>query len=123
MTVKPWKTPIAAAGRRTLELVSVTYETAGIAVQVSEETERTWRILFRSTQGLRVTTFESAFDVLKDISGDGGLFEIEGSAWLNSLGAGRLEYMKRTRHFIICCYDQVIEVAAWEVSIEEGLGQ
>ena len=119
MIAETWETPISAAGRRSLELVSVTYDTTKIVVQLSEETEKSWRISFSSTQGLRITTFESAFEVLKEITGEGGLFELEQSRWLQSLGAGQREYMKRARHFVICCYDQIVEVIAWEVIIEE----
>ncbi len=39
--------------------------------------------------------------------------------WMTTLGAGQLEYMNRARHFVVCCYDEVIEVMAWEVSFGE----
>jgi len=114
------ETPIEALGRRSLELESIIYEPGSIVVRVLEEsTEKCWQVCFSNIQGLKVTTFESAFEVLKELDGDGALFEFKQSKWLDSLGVNELEYMKKARHFVICCYDEVVEVMAWEVAFVE----
>ncbi len=116
-----WDTPIKGPlDRRSLELASVTYEQNTIVISVSEDlTGEHWSLRFTNTQGLKITTFESAFDITKNISSDCALFEFKKSKWLISLGQGELEYMENSRHFVICCYDEIIEVAAWEVNFTQ----
>ena len=112
-----WETPVLAPGRRSIELGSVAYEPGRLEVRVQEDpTGKLWSVRFSNIQGLRITTFESAFEVTKNLPGEGGFFEFKESSWLASLGAGKREYMHKARHFVICCYDEVLEIAAWEVS-------
>jgi len=84
---------------------------------LEENTEKKWHVLFRNTQALRVTTWESANEVLRTLPHEGGFFELFDSDLCRSLGAGIREYMQSARHFVISCYDQVVEVVAYEVTI------
>src|SRR4051812_43555600 len=107
MKAIPLSVPITAPGRRSNELVSIQYDRTGIAVHITEEdTENKWQLLFLNTQALRVTTWESSYEVLRDIPIDGGFFELIGSDLCRSLGAGQVHYMQAARHFLISCYDE-----------------
>ena len=119
MDIAQWETPISAPWSRSLELESIRYKPGGIIIRVSEEhSQQRWSLSFAPVQGLRVTTNESAFEMRKTLDGkEGGMFVLRGSAWLTFLGAEDLQYMNKSRHFVISCYDEVVEVAAWDVSI------
>jgi hypothetical protein len=118
MKATPLIVPIKSAGFRSNELDFIQYSAAGISVYILEEnTEKKWQLLFLNTQALRVTTWESANEVLRQLPHEGGFFELFGSDLCRSLGVGTHEYMQFARHFVISCYDQVVEVVAYEVKI------
>ena len=76
-------------------------------------------ISFQMVQGVRVTTWESASHLTKELPDGTAFLERAESAWLVELGRGLVPYMDRSRHFMVSCYDQVIEVAAWEVTFSQ----
>lgn len=113
------KTPVSASGLRSLDLESVAYAQGDIVVVVREDDRpRSWKLTFQTTQALRVTTFESAYGVLKDLDGCSAVYEFKESELLSELGLGRLEFMRNARHFVICSYQEVVEVVAWSMLVE-----
>lgn len=123
MSQVQWVTPITASSRRSLELDRIHYQPGGVEVRlVEEDSERRWVVRFSQVQGMRITTFESASRVLAALNGSGGLFELTSSQWLDFLGKAHVEYMQKSRHFVICCYDEVVEIAAWHVDVASDGG-
>lgn len=125
MTTRRWNVPVKADGLRSNELVAIRYDRNNIAMQISEQDsgDTQWRFLFTTTQALRVTTWESAHEVLTSLPIDGGFFERTDSDLLRSLGPRH--YMGAARHFVISCYDEVVEVVAHHVEVsrvESGSG-
>ena len=119
MNVLKLDTPVKAPWCRSLELQSITYKTDSIALRVSEDCEdpgwKNWLIRFDNIQGLKVTTEESDFEISNKINEEGAFFEFKRSKWLYSLGLDKVHYMAKSRHFVVRCYDEVVEVAAWKI--------
>ena len=51
--------------------------------------------------------------------GQGAMFEIVESQWIDDLGKGRVKFLDASRHFVICCYDEVVEVVAHGFDVRE----
>ncbi|WAS91737.1 hypothetical protein [Nannocystis punicea] len=118
MNAKIWTTPIRATNFRANELRSIRYETGSVSVHLLEEdTENTWKLSFTQIQAVRVTTWESAGALLQALPVAGGFFELEDSDLCRALGAGDRHYMKNSRHFLICCYDEIVEIVAHQVDV------
>ena len=125
MNVLQLDTPVKARWYRSLELQSITFENRSLALRVLENYEdcedyedssgKNWFIRFNTIQGLKMTTHESALGILYEINEEGAFFEFKRSKWLYSLGLDKVHYMAKSRHFVVCCYDEVVEVAAWEI--------
>ena len=113
MQVKSWDVPIRAAWHRANELLDVSFRREGLTLEVVEEdTAQTWRMTFERVQAFKSTTEECAASLLEHLPEQGGFFEIIDSPWLNELGRGRVAFLDGARHYVICCYDEVIEVIA-----------
>lgn len=119
MKATTWNVPIRARTYRSNELVRIEYRTGGISVHLDEEdSEHRWELSFTGVQALRVTTWESAHEILRRLPDEaGGFFELFDSELSRALGAGRLDYMRASRHFVLCCYDEVVEVVAHHVAL------
>jgi hypothetical protein len=119
MTVKIWNLPIKAEWHRATTLRTATFGRDGLALRlVEEETQREWCLRFPEVQAFKCTTEESAAGVLGSLPSNGAFYEIVDSPWLYELGLGRLEYLSGARHYIICCYDEVVEVVATDHIVE-----
>lgn len=81
-----------------------------------------WELRFSEVQACACTTEESSSSVVSLLPSSGAFFEFIDSPWLEKLGRGRLEYMARSRHFVLCCQDEVIEVAATSDAVCEEVG-
>jgi len=46
----------------------------------------------------------------------GGFFEVLDSPWIQELGKGEVHFLGQSRHFVVCCYDEILEVVAWEAA-------
>ncbi len=113
MKIIPWKLPLRAGWPRALILNKLTFANGALAVVVQEEeAELLWRIEFAPVQAIRTTTEECAGQLLGQLPEQGGLFEVLESPWIKSLGDA--QFLAKAHHYIVCCYDEVIEVAAWE---------
>jgi hypothetical protein len=121
MQAKPWDTPIRASWRRASELAQLSFGGDGLTLKlVEEETGQAWVMTFRSVQAFRSTTEECAGSVLSLLPENGGFFEIVDSPWLKELGRGRVSFLNEARHYVICCYDEVIEVVSNACDVEKS---
>lgn len=111
--------PIVGDWSRSCELVSMRYD-GSIVVEMTDENGRPWRLTFRVTQACRITTEECTGPILARLPKGGGLFAAETSEWLDELGKGSVHFMEKSRHFVLFCYDEIIEVVAWDCKIEES---
>ena len=71
---------------------------------------------FTSVQAFRVTTEECAWHILEKIPHSGGFFEVLDSPWVQELDKGEVHFLGKSRHFVVCCYDEIVEVVAWEAT-------
>ena len=85
---------------------------------MEEETEKEWHLRFPEVPAFKCTTEESAAVVLGSLPSNGACYEVADSPWLQELGLGRLEYLSGAKHYIICCYDEVVEVITTNHVIE-----
>jgi hypothetical protein len=112
-TIVTWSVPIRASWCRATELVSLHHEGTGMVLALIEEgTENRWRLSFGTVQAARFTTEECAASLLGSLPSRGGFFEVKDSPWLKELGQGSIGFLEKAQHFIICCYDEVVEVVA-----------
>ena len=119
--VVSWDTPINASWTRSLELESLQYATNTVTLTVNNDDDgKKWRVEFSSIQGLKVTPFECAAVITAESQGHGATFEVLESSWINDLGKGRVRFLEASRHFVICCYDEVVEVVAHRFDISEA---
>ena len=73
-----------------------------------------WEVTFGSVQAFRVTTEECASLILERLPGQGGFFEVQNSPWLRELGQGSVHFLEKARHFIVSCYEEVVEIVGTE---------
>lgn len=119
MKVKTWELPISATWHRATDLGSLHLDREGLTLMLNEQdSDRRWRLTFSEVQAFKWTTEESAATILGALPKTGAFYEVVGSNWLPELGQGKLDYMSRASHYIICCYDEVLEIAASAHAIE-----
>jgi len=119
MTVRTWDLPIRADWHRATELRSLTFGREGLSLRLLEEdTGKEWRLHFPEVHAFKCTTEESAASVLGSLPVTGAFYEILDSAWLPQLGLGKRECMSQSKHYVITCYDEVIEIVATHYTIE-----
>lgn len=110
-----WKTEISAAWKRALELKDIRLANDRLFVEVEEETGKRWMLDFGPTQAWKVTTEECAGTIVAALPAEGALFKIQSSKWLQQLGDA--QPLHKSQHFVICCYDEIVEVLAWDCAI------
>jgi hypothetical protein len=82
----------------------------GLRLLLSEdETDQLWRVVFEDFQAVRVTSEESS-GIRQELPTDGGFFEVQESPWILELGRINASLVSFARHFVICCYDETIEI-------------
>jgi hypothetical protein len=112
-TVIPWDAPLQAKWYRATELAALQFGGGKLALKlVEEDVERMWLLSFGTVQAIRVTAEECATSILERLPKQGGFFEMQDSPWLKELGQGRVAFLENARHFIVCCYDEIVEVVA-----------
>jgi len=123
--IVPWETDIRARWYRANELIRQSFPPLTIDL-VEEDTIQQWRITFERWQAQRVTTEECVwpFGVDNLPEEDGGFFEVLDSGWICALGKEQVRFLTPSRHFIVCCYDVIIEIIAHDYQITklEGMG-
>ncbi len=122
--IVPWKTDIQARWYRANELICLSFPPLTIDL-VEEDTSQQWRITFKSWQAQRVTTEECVWPFGEENLPEegGGFFEVLDSEWICALGKGQVHFLAPSRHFVVCCYDEIIEVVAhdYEITKLEGV--
>jgi hypothetical protein len=113
MTVVSWKLPVAAPWTRALDLKELSFAEAKLVLLVQEEESGAlWRLTFKTVQAFKTITEECAGKIVSQLPQNGGLFEVLESPWIRDLGEAR--FLAKSHHYIVCCYDCVFEVVAWE---------
>jgi hypothetical protein len=111
MKIIPWKLPLAASWTRSLELKELSFSQGRLVLLLEEEQGAGWQLAFSPVQAFRSTTEECAASILQKLPEDGGLFEVLESPWIEELG--RAHFLADSHHYVVCCYDEVVEVVAW----------
>ena len=115
--IVPWETGITAGWYRANELIDMRHHPLAITL-IEEHTEQHWQLTFETIQAFRWTTEEAIWPLPLELFPDrGGFFEVEDSDWIAALGNGQVHFLDRSRHFVICCYDDIIEVVAWTYAV------
>lgn len=104
--------------------------------------EKRWKIKFKVYQALKITTIDCAgLDFSKGGDFEDACFEdkegfpvpqfqshimeVENSEWIKEMKKTLKRYdlqdnfMEKSRHFLIPCYDNIIEIIAWDIELEE----
>jgi hypothetical protein len=115
MEILRWSSDINADGKRSLELNELRMKLGGLYLAVEEEFGKRWSLDFNPVQAWKVTAEECAASITSKLPRDGGLFVVNESEWKNELGRSRL--LEPSQHFVVCCYDEIIEVLAWKCEI------
>ena len=117
MHLMPWPVPMKAQTTRANDLQELQFERRGLVLKLTEdETEQTWLVTFTSVQAFRVTSEECAWHILEKLPHPGGFFEVLDSPWVKELGKGEVHFLGQSRHFVVCCYDEIVEVVAWDAA-------
>jgi len=108
-----WDVPIKANSHRSTELKEFKFDRNTLVFQlIEEDTEKVWSLSFDSLQAFRTTTEECSAEILKQLPTNGGFFKAPESVLLDSLGKNNIHFLNNACHFVICCYDEVLEVIA-----------
>lgn len=110
-----WETNISAPWKRALECKEIRYASGSLRMHVEEEQGRQWFLEFGPVQAWRVTAEECVASISAQLPNEGALFLVQQSDWLEELSDGRP--LVKSRHFVVCCYDEIVEVLAWDCSI------
>ncbi len=87
----------------------------GLHLEIEEESGKLWWFDFKQVQAWKVTAEECSGSLMSKLPIVGALFLTRDSDWLKELGDA--EPLKKSQHFVICCYDEVVEVLAWDCSV------
>ena len=86
-------------------------------MEVVDEEEESWEIHFENIQAFKSITEECFY--LDDLPSEEGLFEVINSPWIKELGLGEVSFLDKSKHYLICCYDESIEVVAWDCKFKK----
>jgi hypothetical protein len=113
MKVVSWKLPVAAPWTRALDLKELSFAEAKLVLLVQEEESGAlWRLTFKTVQAFKAITQECAGKIFSQLPQNGGLFEVLASPWIKDLGEAH--FLAKSHHYVVCCYDDVFEVVAWD---------
>lgn len=109
-------------------------------ILLDDVNEKRWKIVFKVYQALKITTMDCAnlnffkggdFDDACFVDGESHsvfrkfIMEVEDSKWIKELKAilkksdPRADFLDKARHFLLPLYDNVIEIIAWNLVLEE----
>ncbi|WP_218417919.1 hypothetical protein [Alteromonas lipotrueae] len=124
MNFDNWAVPFTANSKRAIELVSIQYDGSSICIVLYEEdSDRNWKVTFDSYVALRIVSEECSAGIQNDLPEEGAFYITKKSDWLFELGKGDISFLDDASHFVMCCYDEVIEVISCrsDVSIAEQI--
>lgn len=120
MEVHPWEVPIAATWHKSNTLVDFLYDEEGLELIIEEEeTQQRWVLRFADPAGFKVLCGEHAEWSIQHVPANGGFFEMKNSPWLSALGITETNEQASAHHYMICCQDELIEIATWECVITQ----
>lgn len=113
MNIIRWNVPVIANTNRANDLEELRFTQGSLTLMlIEDETEKKWSLCFKSIQAFRVTSEECASELLRYIPVNGGFFKVIDSPWLQELGKGDIHFMRNVCHYIIFCYDNIVEVVS-----------
>jgi len=113
-----WDVPIKARSNRSNDLKEFKYNDNQLVITlIEEDTDAVWHVFFTEIQAFRSTSEECSNATMLQVPTKGGFFKSSDSDWLMELGKGKIQFLNNSLHFIICCYDEMIEVIADERTI------
>ena len=113
MIFSEWDVPVKGDSNRSVDLRAFKFNRNTLVFELIEEgTEDIWTLSFDSLLAFKATTEECSAEILEQLPVGSGFFRSTESAWLNSLGKGDIAFLNDACHFIICCYDEVVEIVA-----------
>lgn len=80
--------------------------------------EQIWILTFRDIQAIKVTAEECAGLILDKLPEKGGFFQVINSSWAQEIKQGRLTFARTARHFIVCGYDEIVEIIGTDPHFE-----
>lgn len=115
MDITAWDVPINASWQKSNILIDLAFNEDGLEmVLLEEESRQRWVMRFEKILAFKVITEEWSKWSSEHIPADGGFFEIIDSPWLAALGLAETSLENAPHHYLICCQQQLIEVAAWD---------
>jgi hypothetical protein len=119
MKIIEWDVPIVARWYRSTELKDLHFGKGDLVLRVIEEdTDRERTVVFKNVQAFRGTTEECAAPIIGTLPQDGGFFQVQDSPWLTELGRGEVSFLDQSKHYIVACYDEILEIVAWDALVE-----
>lgn len=111
-------------------------------VLLDDINEKRWKLKIKVFQALKITPIDCAnlkFFIGGDFSNDcfddkegfpvpqfrKHIMEVQESEWINELKAKlnevdlNADFMDNARHFLIPCYDNIIEIIGWDLELDE----
>jgi len=106
-------------------LAALTIESPCVAVEVDDKEENRVRILFLPYQAIKITTTDCYIPPRNLSVIPRVVVEVVNSPWLDELRANLFrideaaKFMDKARHFLLPLQDDFLEIAAWEITLEQ----
>jgi len=114
-----WVVPIIASSKRAIELSQLVYEGNSLSFKFfDEEVDCYWSMKFSAYQAVKITSEECDSQTWEQLPEAGAFYKSNESLWLSELGKGDIGFLDDSLHFVICCYDELIEVVSKLSSVE-----
>lgn len=108
-----WVLPIKTSSKRAIELTHLSYESNSLSLKLFDEGENCyWSIKFNAYHAIKITSEECDSQIWNQLPEAGAFYKSSESLWLTELGKEQVHFLKESLHFVICCYDELIEVAS-----------
>jgi hypothetical protein len=121
-----WDTGIKAKWYRANELIEISEEDPVLVHLVEEDTEQHFKIYFEDWRVVKTIPEETSWggDFMPDIPEDGnqGFFKVTNSNLIKKLEKQHSVSLDGYKHYVICTYDDLIEIVAkgaWVDKLEE----
>ncbi len=112
-------------------------------ILLDDVNEKRWKVKIKVFQALKITTIDCANlnffkggdfpdECFEEKEGfpvpqfQGYIMEVQDSKWISELKASLKEvdssadFMDKAKHLLIPCYDNIIEIIAWNIELEEA---
>lgn len=118
MNFKSWATPFEANNKRAIELLNYQYDgSAMYFVLYDEEEDQKWKVSFESYTAMKVVSEECSASIQNGLPEDGAFYLASESHWLTEIGKGEVSFLDEAVHFVMCCYDEIVEIVSSESEV------